>query len=82
MIVSLTLMLIGTDEEPRWACDARPGGGSSPRWNRCCEQGHKTPEAAASHGTAEAVALLARDARALKPPAAGALAIQKLEAAA
>ena len=78
MIVSLTLMLTGTDEEPRWVCDVRPGGGPASRWDHCCEQGHSTPEAAASHGTAEAVAVLARDARSLKPPAIGALALQKL----
>lgn len=81
MDVSLTLMLIGTDDDPRWVADARPYGPSAPRWNRCCEEGHYTPEAAAQHGAELAAALLVREARSLKPETAGAIAIRRLEAA-
>jgi hypothetical protein len=82
MTVSLALMLTGTDDEPRWAVDIRPGSGSAPRWNHCCEAGHYTPEAATAHGAELAAALMNRHARVLQPPACGALAIQKLETAA
>lgn len=82
MDVSLTLMLIGTDDDPRWVADARVNGRSAPRWNRCCEEGHYTPEAAAQHGAELAAMLLAREARSLGPGTAGALAVRKLEAAA
>jgi hypothetical protein len=82
MNVSLTLMLLGTDEEPRWAADARPYGPSAPKWNRCCAEGHYTPEAAAQHGAELAAMLLVREARNLEPGTAGAIAIGKLEAVA
>lgn len=82
MDVSLTLMLLGTDDEPRWVVDARPYGPSAPRWNRCCTEGHYTPEAAAQHGAELAAMLLVREARALGPDTAGAIAIRKLEAVA
>jgi hypothetical protein len=82
MSVSLALMLLGTDDDPRWVADARPGGLSAPRWNRCCEEGHYTPEAAAQHGAELAAGLLVREARSLAPETAGAAAIRKLEAAA
>lgn len=81
MDISLALMLIGTDDEPRWVADARPYGPSAPRWNRCCEQGHYTPEAAAAHGAELAAAMLVHDARSAPPDAAGTLAIRRLEAA-
>jgi hypothetical protein len=82
MAVSLTLMLLGTDDDPRWVADARPGGPSAPKWNRCCEEGHYTPEAAAQHGAELAAAELVREARSLGPETAGAMAIRKLEAVA
>jgi len=81
MGVSLALMLIGSDDEPRWACEVRSGSSSAPHWSYCCPDGHFTPETAAGHGAELAAARLCRAARALKPPMAGALAIQKLEAA-
>jgi hypothetical protein len=82
MAVSLTLMLLGTDDDPRWVADARPGGHSAPAWNRCCEEGHYRPEAAAQHGAELAAAVLVREARSLGPETAGAMAIRKLEAVA
>jgi hypothetical protein len=82
MPVSLTLALIGTDDEPRWVTDVRPGGRDAPHWNYCCQDGHYTPEGAAGHGAELAAAAMARAARNLRPPACGALAIQKLETAA
>jgi hypothetical protein len=82
MTVSLTLTLIGTDDSPRWVTDAQHGGLNAPRWNRCCEEGHYTPEAAARHGAEAAAVILARDTRSLEPGTAGAAAIGKLEAAA
>jgi hypothetical protein len=82
VIISLALGLIGTDDEPRWVTEVRPGGGSSPHWNYCCEDGHWTPEAAAAHGAELGASLLGRDARNQEPGTAGALAIAALEAAA
>lgn len=82
MSVSLTLMLIGTDDEPRWVTDVRRGATNAPGWNRCCEEGHYTPEAAAQHGAELAAAELVREARGLRPETAGAMAIRKLEAVA
>lgn len=78
MTVSIALMLIGTDEEPRWAAYILQG---KSRAQDCCEAGHQTPEEAASHGAALAATWLSRYARSLTPPACGAVAIQKLEAA-
>lgn len=82
MTVSMALTLIGSDDEPRWVTDIRLGSSSAASWNRCCEQGHHTPEAATGHGSELAAALLNRYVRALQPPMAGALAIRKLEATA
>ena len=82
MTVSLALRLIGTDDEPRWVVDVRPGGENAPRWNSCCADGHFTPEAATAHGSELAANILNRYVRTLQPPACGAVAIQKLEAAA
>ena len=78
MQVSLALALIGTDEQPRWVAYVLQG---QRRAQDCCEAGHLTPEEAASHGGALAATWLSRHARSLAPPACGALAIQKLEAA-
>ena len=80
MTVSLAFALIGSDEEPRWVTDVRPGGESAARWSYCCEDGHYTPEAAAHHGAEKAAALLSWSARALQPPTCGAAAIAKLAA--
>jgi hypothetical protein len=82
MNVSLALMLLGTDEDPRWVADVRRGSPSAARWNRCCEEGHYTPEAAAQHGAELAAMMLVREARHLAPDTAGAMAIRKLEAVA
>lgn len=73
--VSLTLCLIGTDEEPRWVTDVRPGAGSSPAWNHCCADGHHTPEAAAHHGAEKAAVWLGQQARRLPEGTCGALAL-------
>jgi hypothetical protein len=77
MTVSVSLALIGTDEEPRWATDVIRGR----KWSYCCHDGHYTPEAAASHGAELAAAYLSQYARSLQPPACGALALQKAQAA-
>ena len=82
MTVSLSLSVIGTDEEPRWAAEVRPGSRKAGNWQWCCEEGHFTPEAAAAHGADLAARWLGQYARSLQPPACGALAIAKLEAAA
>ena len=81
MTVSLTLMLLGDDDEPRWVTDVLTGSTSAANWNRCCENGHYTPETAAHHGAELAVAALATAARSLGPETAGAVAINKLEPA-
>ena len=77
LTVSLSLVLTGTDDDPRWAADVRPGAAGAPRWSRCCEDGHHTPEAAAAHGSELAAAWLGQAARRLQPPACGALALAK-----
>jgi hypothetical protein len=75
--VSLSLMLTGTDDEPRWVTDVRHGGQSASQWRYCCEAGHYTPEAAAAHGSETAAAWLSREARALAPHTSGAMALAK-----
>ena len=80
MTVSLSLMLIGTEDDPRWVTDMRSGSWS-PRWTYCCEEGHYTPESAAAHGAELSAAAMVREVRNLQPPACGAVAIAKLEAA-
>ena len=79
MQVHLTLYLIGSDDEPRWAADVRASGHVTRHSDGqyCCGQGHTTPEEAASHGSALAATWLSSYARSLKPPACGALALQK-----
>ncbi len=75
MNVTLSLAILGTDEAPLWVANIRRHSTSNPCWRYCCE-GHHTPEAAAAHGTELAAAWLSQEARALKPPAYGALALQ------
>jgi hypothetical protein len=78
MLVSVSLALAGTTEEPCWVASLQRGRDG---YRNCCEAGHGTPEEAASHGGALAATWLSRYARSLKSPACGALAIQKLEVA-
>jgi hypothetical protein len=76
-------MLIGTDDDPRWAASTNPC--LSPdrlAGTGCCAEGHYTPEAAAQHGAELVAAFLAREIRGLSPETAGAKAIRKLEAVA
>lgn len=81
MTVSLSLMLLGTDDEPRWAASTRPFLSPDARAGTgCCAEGHYTPEAAAQHGAELAAMFLAREIRSLEPETAGAKAIRKLEA--
>lgn len=75
MNVTIALVILGTDEAPLWASTIRRDATASPYWRFCCE-GHHAPEAAAAHGTELAAAWLSREARALKPPAYGALVLQ------
>lgn len=83
MAVSLSLMLLGTEDEPRWAASTSPFLSPDRRAGTgCCAEGHCTPEAAARHGADLAAASLAREARSLRPETAGAAAIRKLEAVA
>jgi hypothetical protein len=78
----MALFLIGEEDAPRWANLIQYGpaiGTSSPNkgGRYCCEDGHYTPEAAASHGAELAATLMTQEVRALKPPHAGALALQQ-----
>lgn len=76
MIISL--MLIGSDGNPRWAGYMRsvPGGAEQ---RKCCPEGHFTPEAAAGHVVELAALALVREVREAGPGTAGALAIAQLE---
>lgn len=80
MTVSLSLQIIGSDEEPRWVTDVRPGSGSAPKWQYCCQDGHYTPEAAAAHGSELAAAWLSQAVRGLAAPSWGALVLSKTAA--
>lgn len=83
MSVRLALMLLGTDDDPRWAASTNPFLSPDRRAGTgCCAEGHYTPEAAAQHGADLAAAFLVREIRSLGPETAGAKAIRKLEAAA
>jgi hypothetical protein len=71
--VAVTLAIAGSDEDPRWTADVRSGS----TWHYCCQGGHASPEGAAAHGATQAALLLSQWARSLRPPACGALALQK-----
>jgi hypothetical protein len=77
MGVTVSLVIVGTDESPRWVALVKyePCAPYGSRGLFCCEEGHREPEPAASHAMLLAISVLVADVRALKPPAAGALAL-------
>ena len=81
MGVTLSLAIVGTDEDPRWAAFVKYSDTGMRRDGRfCCDDGHWTPEAAAAHGLEISAAVLVAEVRSLQPPAIGALALARAAA--